>query len=215
MDKNSVKVVILDIDGTLSEDVSWQKMTESMGAEVNILLQLYNDMKKGLLSYPDAKVKLIKLWRSTGNANKLFLSTVFESWELKKDAHDLVTYLKSKFQIILISGSVDLYVEEVANKLKVDKWFANTTLIWDKNYEISDFDYEVDQAQKKLTQLNQFLTETGHKKEECLIIGDGDSDLVLFQELPYGIAVNKDPYPELEKLAWERVSNLSEIKQLI
>lgn len=215
MIKPNIKVVVFDIDGTLTSEVSWLKLTESLGADTTLHKQIFDDFKNKKMSYLEAKSQLVSLWLSTKKSNKQTLTNIFNSWNLKSDAEKLVEYLKTKYTIILISGSVDLYVETVAKKLNIENWYANTTLVWNKNNEISDFHYEANQAQKKFEQLSEFLDESGLKKEDCLIIGNGDSDLVLFQELPYGITINKEPYPELEKLAWKKVTNLSEIKELL
>jgi len=215
MDRQNIKVIIFDIDGTLTNEISWLKITESLGADTQTHQRIFEEFKNKKISYLESKSQLIDLWLSTHCANKQTLLSIFNSWDFKIDAKEVVNYLKSKYKIILISGSVDLYVKTIAEKLGVEKWYANTTLIWNKNNEICDFTYEVNQAQKKFEQLNQFLCESGYKKENCLIIGDGDSDLVLFQKLPYGVAINKESHPELEKLAWKKIKNLSEIKNFL
>lgn len=215
MTKSQIKLIIFDIDGTLTEEVSWLKLTESLGADSLIHREIFSNFKLGKLSYGDAKTQLITLWQNTGNANKDFLSQQFSSWPLKKDAREVIEFLKNKFQIVLISGSIDLYVETVANKLNIATWYANTKIIWDGKGNLIDFEYEPNQAQKKLDQLKEYLKKNDFKKENCFVVGDGDSDLALFKELPHGIAVNKEPYPELEKLAWRKVSTLTEIIALI
>ncbi|MDP3974664.1 MAG: HAD-IB family phosphatase [bacterium] len=215
MDKSNIKVIIFDIDGTLIDGISWLKMTESLGADVQIHKKIFEELKNEKISYPESKSQLINLWLSTNHANKQNLLYIFNSWNLKIDAKEIINYLKSKYEVILISGSLDLYVKTIAKKLNIKTWYANTTIFWDKNNKIYDFNYEENQAKKKLEQLNQFLYKSGYKKENCLIIGDGDSDLILFKELSYGIAINKKPFLELEKLAWKKITNLSEIKELL
>ncbi len=103
----------------------------------------------------------------------------------------------------------------MAKKLGIQDWYANTQLIWAENGLLIDFDYQLDQAQEKVIQLEKYLATHGYKKEECLIVGDSESDLELFKTLPYGIAVSNKVYPALEKLAWKTITQLSEIKTLL
>lgn len=146
---NNIKVIIFDVDGTLSDDISWLKITECLGADPKIHTQIFDRMKKGELSYPDAKKQLIDLWQKTGNANKLFMKNMFSDWNLKDDSVETIKYLSEKYRICLMSGAVDFYVETVAQKLEIRDWFANTELIWDSKNNLIDFNYFIDQSAKK------------------------------------------------------------------
>ena len=213
--KGIIEVIIFDVDGTLSEEVSWLKLTHGLGASVEKHSQVFADFKAGKLSYSKAKKRLIKIWQSTGKTNKNFMEHMFESWKLKPDAQETIDYLKNaSYKLCLISGAVDLYVQVVARKLGIKDWYANTTLVWDNNGNLVDVHYHADQAQKKLDHFHEYNEKFGIDKKKCAVIGDGDSDIVLFRELPYGIAVNKKPYPELEQLAYRSVHQLSDLREL-
>jgi HAD superfamily phosphoserine phosphatase-like hydrolase len=212
--RKEVDTIILDVDGTLSEEVSWLKITESLGASPNEHASLFDQFKKGRISYSEAKAKLIKLWQATGNANKDFMEKTCRTWSLRKDANEIVDYLKRTYKVCLISGAIDLYVKIVAEKLGVPDWFANTELIWDEQGNLTDFNYYPDQAQKKLEQFRKFISQKGLNEKKCAIVGDGDSDIVLFRELKYGVEVNETPHPELKGLTYKTVKTLSELKNI-
>ncbi len=210
-----IKVVIFDVDKTLSDEVSWLKLTEGLGADPAEHEEIFTQFKERKLSYPVAKAKLVSLWQQTGKANLADIKKLFWSWKLKPDALETITYLQQKYAVILISGAVDTYVEVVAEKLGISHWYANTVLKYDSEGLLIDFDYHRDQAKKKVAQLEYFLSKYSLTKDQCLAVGDGDNDVELFRILPYSIAVNKEPHPELEKLAWKKVTALSEIQELI
>lgn len=142
------------------------------------------------------------------------MEKMFRFWNLKEDAEDTVDYLKNAYRVCLISGAVDLYVQIVAGKLGVADWYANTELVWNENGKLIDFHYYADQAGKKLEQFEEFIKKYRLEKDKCAVVGDGDSDLVLFRELHHGIAVNKNPNPELESLALRTVRELKELKNI-
>lgn len=215
MSIDTIKVIIIDIDGTLTDEISWIKLTQCLGANAQEHLRIFNEFKEHKLSYTDAKRMLITLWQDTGKSTKSELKKIFSSWNLKNDAQEIIEYLKKKYTVILISGSVDTYVEVVAKKLGIVIWYANTKLIWNKQGQLIDFDYHRDQAKKKVEQLEEFLKTNHYTKDQCLVIGDGDSDLELFRILPFSIAVINENYLELEQLAWKNVSSLQQIKEIL
>jgi len=213
--RKEIETIILDVDGTLSEDISWLKLTQGLGAFPDEHAEIFEQFKKGILTYPEAKRKLISLWQVTGNANKKYMEEMFRSWGLKEDAEETVAYLKETYRLCLISGAVDLYVGVVADKLGVADWYANTELVWDENGNLVDFNYFADQAGKKLEQFNEYVAKNNLQKDRCAVVGDGDSDIALFRELRFGIAVNKNPHEELESLAYKSVKKLREIKEIL
>ena len=214
MRDKEVETIIFDVDGTLSDEISWLKLTDGLGASSETHAQIFAEFKSGKLSYPEAKHKLILLWQSTGNANKPYMEEMFRSWRLKEDAHETIDYLKRSYRVCLMSGAVDLYVKVVAEKLGIVDWYANTEIVWDEGENLVDFHYFADQSQKKLEHFNDYVAKYGLDISKCAVVGDGDSDIALFRKLPYGIAVNKDPYPELETLATKTVSRLSQLREI-
>jgi phosphoserine phosphatase len=118
-DFTNTKVIIFDVDGTLTDDISWLNITSGLGADALEHKRIFEEMKSGILTYSQAKSLLIALWQETGNANKDFMESMFNSWSVKDDAADVINYLASKYHICLMSGAVDLYVQTIARRLGV------------------------------------------------------------------------------------------------
>ena len=212
---SNIKAIIFDIDGTLHADISWLKLTEGLGASVEKHMEIFDNYLENKISYKIAKVSLIKLWQKTGNANKKYMADMFASWNLKPDAHATIDYLKNKYKVILISGSVDLYVQVVANKLGVKDWRANTTLDWDVKGNLTNFHYIRNQAAKKVNQFIKIKKSMKLKNDNFAVIGDGDSDVALFEKIKCSVMVEKEKaHPELEVLAYKKVNDLSDLKSM-
>ncbi|OGK26087.1 hypothetical protein A2954_04025 [Candidatus Roizmanbacteria bacterium RIFCSPLOWO2_01_FULL_37_12] len=212
--RGKISSIFLDVDGTLSDDISWLKITESLGASKEKHISLFEKLKRGQINYEDAKIKLINLWQKTGNANQKFMEKTYRSWNLRQDANEIIDYLKKNYLVCLISGATDLYVQTVAEKLGVPDWFANTELIFDSKGNLIDFIYFQNQAEKKHEQFKEYIKKYKISQSKCAVIGDGDSDIVLFKELKYGIEVNEFPHSELQKLAWKSVRKLIDLKEI-
>jgi len=211
---DSVKALIFDIDGTLSSEVSWLKLTEGLGASVTKHSEIFEKYLQRKIPYTKAKGDLINLWQSTGNANKAYMSQMFSSWKLKDDANKVISYLRSRYKIVLISGSVDLYVQTVADKLQIEDWYANTKLDWDNKDNLIDFHYFRDQALKKLRQFRHFKKKYSLVNRECAVVGDGDNELLLFQRVKVSVVVKKEPHPELEPYTYKKIDKLTELKKI-
>ena len=171
-------------------------------------------MKMGYLSYPEAKRRLIKLWKSNGNANKFFMEDMFRSWHLKKGAKETVDYLKKSYRLCIISGSLDLYVSVVAEKLGIKDWYANTKIVWDSQGNLIDLNYFSDQSAKKLEQFEEYVVKYNLNRNKCAIVGDSDNDLALFKELKYGILLGQKQFSEMAKLVYRNVKKIGDLKKI-
>jgi HAD superfamily phosphoserine phosphatase-like hydrolase len=210
-----IKAVVLDIDGTLTHEVSWLKITELLGASVMQHEQIFELFLRNKLAYEEAKHQLVALWQATGNANKPYLSTMFDGWTLQDDAHELVNYLhRNNFITALITGSVDLFAQKLAEKLSIKNYYANTQLIFDDQQNLIDLHYERNQAQKKLEQFRLFMSDNDLAPSVCVVVGDSENDVELFKLTKQGIAV-KGAKEELLAVAWKRVNTLLEIKVIL
>ena len=219
LDKSKIKAVVLDVDNTLAPDNSWLKITRELGASEVAHEQIFAEYVAGKISYNKAKNELLTIWRMTGNHNSSYMQKMFDCWELYPEAYTLVDYLKTRYQVCLISGSVDMWVSTVARKLNVSDWFANTRLIWDpsgwdpvgRGYSyLLDFDYSLKQAQKKVKQKNVFLAGNLLLDDQCVVVGDGANDKMLFEECA-SILVGANPHPDLVALATAHVDELSDV----
>lgn len=213
---DKIRAVVFDIDGTLSPDVSWTKLTLLLGASVPDHIKIYEDFKNGNLEYEESKKALLRLWRGGGEVSKNKLTKIFAEWTLKEDAKHLFEYLRSKGYITcLITGSVSLFAEIISKRLKADAWYANTVLHWDENDHLKDYDYERRAAEKKLEQFVDFCVKNSLEVSQCVAVGDDSNDTELFKMTKHGILVESPTSQVLESIAWKKVKSLSEIEKIL
>jgi len=211
-----IKAVVFDIDGTLTPNISWTVFTNKLGASVDKHLRIYQDFKEDKLTYEKSKEHLLKLWKETGNAHRSYIENLFEKWTIRKEAKNVIKYLKSKgYVICLITGSIDLYAKIIAKRLEIKYFYSNTMLVWDRNSNLIDFHYHRDQGKKKLEQFLDFCQKLKLDPQNCLTVGDDDNDIQLFKYTGKGIAVKSETSYKLEKYAWKKIDNLLEIKDII
>ncbi len=209
------KAIIFDIDGTLSPEISWTALTRDLGASVEDHIAIYQQYKKRQTDYAESKRQLIDLWQATGNASRNYFVSLFEGWPLAPEAPSIVERLAKKYSLCLITGSMDLYAQTVAQKLHVADYYANTTLHWDATGNLMDMDYELNQAKRKLEQFLSYCSLNGIKPEDCIVVGDGDNDIALFEASGRGVAIGSEIPESLRNVSWRTVQTLDELPALV
>lgn len=66
---NKLKAVIFDIDNTLTNDISWLRVTEILGASVSEHEAIFAKFLVNELPYKEAKRQLVRLWQATAGGS--------------------------------------------------------------------------------------------------------------------------------------------------
>lgn len=213
------KAVIFDIDGTLTRDISWVRLTEEIGGSIEFNDEVVQAWGKDELSEKETMMKLIENWSKNGRPYKEVFTSILSKIPLREDAKDTIEYLKQKgYLITLITGSFDLYAQIVGREIDVEDYFANTTLFWGENNVLNDIKTVKDEEAKnrKIEYFNEWCLKNNLKPEDCVAVGDSSNDIELFKVTRNGIAVKTEfEAKELERVAWKVINNLIELKSIL
>lgn len=218
-----IKAVVFDIDGTLttpSYGSGWLELTKSLGGDPDKHIELYNEVSAGRMLLDKAKQQLLSAWKSKGSVTKEKMREIFSLTLLREGAKETMQYLQSKgYAMALISGSPDIYAEVIAERLGIAEYFANNFKYNDEG-DLIDFEYDVQQDEKKLRQLKEYLKKNSFSSNECAIVGDGWNDNLMFAYTGNGIALKSpaDSYywdSRLEAIAWRVIERLLELKGIL
>lgn len=197
----NIKHVILDLDQTITIDQgSWLQFTQLLGANPDIHTDIFNKYKDGKLNYSEAKKELISLWKTVSTLEKETLKSTFKNIKLRKGALKAISYLRSKYKLCIISGAIDLLVESMAQKLNIKDHYASTKFIFDENRTLTDFHYTLSRGEEKLTFFNDYCQKYNVKTAECSAIGDGESDMPIFEMVELPILFIASETTEAQKL---------------
>lgn len=213
------KAIVFDIDGTLTRDISWVRLTNEIGGSIEFNDEVVEAWGKDELSEKEAMRKLIENWSKNNRADKENFTLILSNISLREDAKETIKYLKEKgYLITLITGSFDLYAQIVGQELGINDYFANTILFWDEKNKLIDINTvkDEDAKNKKIDYFNSWCLKNNLKPEECVVVGDSSNDIELFKITGNGIAIrNEFEAKELEKVAWKVVNNLIELKSVL
>ncbi len=212
---NKFKLVCFDIDGTLIDGVSWFLLTKALNCSVQNHVDIFYRAKKGEISFLEGERMLTKTYQESGNATKEFIGKVFSEVEPRYEAKELISYCKKKrYKVYLVSGAIDIYVEEIAKKLKVDGFYANSFLEFDEKGVLSKIHYRDNQGEIKIKQLRELIEKLRIKMNEVVFVGDSENDIEVFKKTGHGIAVNSSN-KELKSVAWKNIDSLRQIKDIL
>lgn len=213
----NIKAVILDLDQTITTDTaSWLQFTSLLGLDKDIHLKIFNEYKEGELTYTDAKKELIDYWKTSGNINKKEIVKIFNSIKLRQGAIEAIEYIKGRYKVCIISGAIDTFVETIANRLGIKDHYASTRFIYDHDDELIDFDYTLSRGEEKLGFFETYCRINNIKPQECAAIGDGESDMPIFNKVALPILFIAKETTEEQKIKIKaQIKNWKEIYTLI
>ncbi len=212
---NKISTIFFDIDGTLAEETSWLVLTSKLGADNAVIIKYLSQLKKGEIDLPTANRLVTEHWVETGNAKKEIFERIFTEINIRPEARKVIHALGKKYKVIVISGSMDLYVKSIADRLNLTEYFYNSQLNWDENDNLQAIDYIPDQAQHKLNQVNEYAKKHDEELENYAIVGDGDSDEVLLKNLGLPILFPNNTTPqELHETVQIKIKNLNDLLEI-
>lgn len=210
---DEIKLVCFDLDDTLIEQNSWKKLNLAMGVSQEKNQLLYDKFHAGEISYKDWVSELLKIYKKNGKANIYGISKVLSSYTYKGRVREIVKYLKDKgYHVALISGSMNMMVDLVAQDLGIELSQAINTFIFDEKDFLQDIVCLGTDSIVKLNLLEGFCRKLGIGVTECACIGDGDNDIDMFVKTEHGITF-KDS--SIVDKAWKVIESLEGIKDIL
>ena len=178
-------------------------------------LNILKQAQTSEISFEEAERKLIKMYWKSNKATKENIINIFSCVKPRKEAFELINYLKAKgYGIFFISGAIDIYVEKLSKDLGADGYYANSKLEFDSKGILKKIHYRQEQSKIKLKQLKELSQKEKIGIKSIVFIGDSENDIDVFKATNNGIAVLPAD-GNLIKKAWKTVKNLSEIKEIL
>lgn len=202
---NHDKILILDLDGTVTTHSTWVRLNTAMGISPEQDDELFQQYTDGLLSYIDWTKKLIAIYTSNrAPLTRQQLVQLADDIELRTDTEEFIQSAKVKgYKIFLVSGSVDVLVERVAKRIHADGWLSCSKAVFEGDTFI-DIVAMGDEGPAKITLLNEAGITLS---KNTISVGGGDNEKELFA-LTKGILIGNNQ--TLLPLAWQEVNTLTE-----
>lgn len=210
---SSIKLVTFDLDDTLIQQNSWLVLNRALGISDEEDSRLYNLYAQGELSYEDWMQALLLHYQKCDHANRSFITQVLTGYTLMDGVKRCVSTLHNNgIRTALISGSLDVVVEHVAQHLGIPHVFACNALIFDEDDILQTIEHSGDEHIAKTNYLKQLLRSLNVAPHECACVGDGANDRDMFELTGRGITFRGS---KIEHDAWKVVDTITEIPDII
>jgi len=210
--QNDVKLICFDLNETLIEENTWENLNLAMGVTEEEDAKILRDFETGMTSYEEGQSRLEEIYRQRGKAKKETIVEVVEKCTFYEGAEDIIKYLKErKYELALISGSVDILTRKVAEVLGIPRYAANNSFIFDKNGNFLKIDALHEDADFKIEVVQEYCDQMNIAPSQVAAVGDGLNDVKLFQYTGRGITYRDR---DIAKYAWKLIDKLEDLKAI-
>ena len=180
-----IKLVVLDIDGTIFQVYSWQYIHEKL----NTLTQAkahYEQFLNTQITYEKWAQLDVALWRNQPIAR---IRKIINQMPYTKGVQDTLANLKlNNMKIFLLSAGITQVAERIQKEMGINNYLANSLITRD-GYLTGEVDVNVS-FYGKGKHLPWILKKFNLTAEECAAVGDDPTLVPLFKEVSLAIAFN-------------------------
>jgi phosphoserine phosphatase len=185
------KAAFIDVDGTLTKDISsWEKAHNYFGKQDEAILR---GMEKntaryyaGEITYNEWAILDVELWK--GRPFSELQKALLPPKMIKNAKKGVMQLKKEEYDIVLVSGGIDILVNDVADRVIADAAYSNTIHhsngIIDGNVTIG--------VGEKAPVVQEVANKFGYDLSQSLAIGDNVNDIDMFQTVGFSVAFNAD-----------------------
>lgn len=180
-----LKLAVFDLDGTLKEARDpYVYIHQRLGTWAQSQA-FFNDGLAGRIPYEEWLRLDASLWKGVSRA---YLEALFRQNPYLPGARETVQALRSwGVRIAIISTGLLLHATQVQADLGIEYVVANE-ILFEAGRVSGEVRAHIPEGGKGVV-MDDLLTRTGVRPAECLAVGDGESDVALFQRAGASVAV--------------------------
>ena len=191
----SVKVVFIDVDGTLTNGLSaWERVHHHFGV-VDQMNEHTDLFYSGKISYDEWANIDVGLWKGRFYSE---LQEALREIDLLKGSKEGIELLKNAgFDTVLVSGGIDVFAQNVADLVGADHVVSNTI---GHDNGVIDGTVNIKVSFSKADVIEDIKNRHGYDLNKSGAIGDNTNDIAMFKKVKYSIALNSK-HPSVDEVA--------------
>lgn len=208
-----MKVICFDLNKTLIKENSWRDLNLALGVKPEEDDILMDWGERGIISDKEGQQLLLKIYQSSNKHTLENIKKILFKYTYVDGAKEIVKLsIEKGYTPLLVSGSIDLVVEQVAKELGIKHWKANNYFKFNSQGLLEEIETIGNDKITKLNQLIELSMILGFKIEETICVGDGDNDSELFKASMHGVTFENS---KIIDQAWKIVKSISDIKEIL
>ncbi len=210
--KDGIKAVCFDLDETLITGNSWLTLGLGLGMTKERDQQLYDEYKAGKITYEEWNDLVLAEYTRHESATYDGILRIMSGYELAPGAKEALSYLREKgYELLLISGSLDVMVDMVARDHGIRYAKANNTMEFDESGRLVNIRTQGNDTEGKARHLEAFCELLGIRMNECACIADGANDIEMFKRTGRGVTFPTSP---IVSDAWKVIDTLHDVPMI-
>lgn len=212
---NSIKAIAFDIDGTLTQGISWRRIHKVIGISPEDDQRWHDDYYiRRSISFREWIIGRLAPCYAKSKRTRQEIQKAIEETELQPGVVATINTLQKKFELYLISSGVDIFVGYVARILNIEAYHANYIFTFDSENKVTGITYEAPEEKAKVKFLKRICKQKNLKPKQIVFVGDSMNDRESFLFTKRGILVGRGN-EALRKASWRQVETLPEIIPLL
>lgn len=209
---NKRKVIIFDLDNTLTKGSSWKRFNMAMGITAEEDKELYLQCVNKGRTFKEWAEIVLKMYKERNDLTKDGLKEALRNFEYMDGIEGCIQKVKEfGYDILILSGGPLLFVEIVADKLGVEHYASLHEVNFGEDGKITSINAGEEEI-GKLDCAKDFCKKHNIADEDVVVVGDGDNERELFKHYKYSITFEESP---IKDIAWKTMDSLKEIPNIL
>jgi phosphoserine phosphatase len=184
-----VKLIFFDMDGVLTvEKSSWFYVNNRLGINNR---ENYINYMKGNLGYEEFFKLDLRHWVEH-KAKRDYIISILNEIQESPGIESVMSYLKrNKIIVVIVSGGISWLSDRLAKKYPIDQAYSNIIYSDSNGNIIPDGKVMVNPIKKDII-MKKVMEKYNVNADECIAVGDSESDFSMYKAVPNFLAFNSD-----------------------
>jgi len=207
------KIIFFDIDNTLTEDNSWERLNTAAGVTPEEDYVLYKEFHSGKISYKEWTDQLEYLYNTRQQLTQETAHQALTSFSIRYDAKSTIKQLQARgYEVVLLTGGFKTTAESLAHELNIKTFLYVTDL--DFSNQKVNLVSKGEESEIKLQLAKEYCNT--HKLDLTVqyAVGDSSNDIPLFKAVARSFVFtwSKD---EVKEHSTDLIDNLRDVLKVL
>jgi len=208
------RIIFFDIDNTLTEDNSWERLNIAAGITVEEDNALYKKFSAGEISYQEWTKQLEYLYNSRQILNHEIAQKALINFTIRPDAKSTIKQLQALgYEVVLLTGGFKATAKKLAEEMEIQNFIYVTDLLFRDEHAIH-LESKGEEGIAKLRLANEYCDIQNVSIKSQWAVGDSSNDIPLFKvvERSFTFTWSKD---NVKDAATDQIDELGDILKKI